>query len=458
VKQTKSRGKDSEELPKDTGNIWKAKALHRQKEIQVLRKRIKELEQSRNLWRGKYSDTKSRETTALFGGSKAVGHQYSLLLVWLVLGWQRYGAMSFRSCRHCLFHLCFVLGLSRRLPCASTIRLWVCKCGYYRVASVEFKQEEYVIYVDESIVIGGQKILLVLGCPLSTFSTDYSVDMSKCKVLWVDSGNSWLGRDIAQILSQVSVGHIISYVVSDCGTNLVSAYNSCSYTHIKDCTHSIANILKSLYEPDECFQDFSKKAMELRKLWFLSKEKSIYLPPSQRGKVRFANIFSLVKWADNLLNCWITLPQTIQTALAFLQVHKALIGELIRIEKTVSTTCTILKNKGFSRANKARIEAQLVAKNTNITEHIFENKLKEYLVNLEKQRQDLGQETILCCSDIIESFFGKIKNKFANNTPKKMTEFLYSMANFGADFTEDEIKNALESVRVCDLKNKIKHK
>ena len=46
-----------------------------------------------------------------------------------------------------------------------------------------------------------------------------------------------------------------------------------------------------------------------------------------------------------------------------------------------------------------------------------------------------------------------------NNSPKKMTEFIYTMANFGKEFTQEEIKKALENVKIADLKaSKIKQK
>ena len=45
-----------------------------------------------------------------------------------------------------------------------------------------------------------------------------------------------------------------------------------------------------------------------------------------------------------------------------------------------------------------------------------------------------------------------MRTKVANNSPKKVTAFMYSMANFGKEFTESEIKNALECVQVSDLK------
>ena len=44
---------------KDTINAWKDKAIERRKEIDKLKKRIKELEKSRDNWKSKYKEVKT---------------------------------------------------------------------------------------------------------------------------------------------------------------------------------------------------------------------------------------------------------------------------------------------------------------------------------------------------------------------------------------------------------------
>ncbi|PSJ71467.1 hypothetical protein C7N43_39170 [Sphingobacteriales bacterium UPWRP_1] len=55
---------------------------------------------------------------------------------------------------------------------------------------------------------------------------------------------------------------------------------------------------------------------------------------------------------------------------------------------------------------------------------------------------------IFCCSDIIESTFGKLKQKITGNTPFRLTEFALTIANFRKDFSKDEIRLALETVKL----------
>jgi hypothetical protein len=80
---------------KNTDNIWKEKAQFRAKENQRLKKRLREVSESRNLWKAKCQNpSKSAKLSSLFTGEKAKFHQYSLVLVGLLLDFQRYGTLS----------------------------------------------------------------------------------------------------------------------------------------------------------------------------------------------------------------------------------------------------------------------------------------------------------------------------------------------------------------------------
>ena len=83
---------------------------------------------------------------------------------------------------------------------------------------------------------------------------------------------------------------------------------------------------------------------------------------------------------------------------------------------------------------------------------IFTENIFKYLENLLQKSLDLGEKSILCSSDIIESFFGKFKQKITPNCPRKLTEFMFTIANFSGNFSEDELQKALENVKMKDLK------
>lgn len=74
-----------------------------------------------------------------------------------------------------------------------------------------------------------------------------------------------------------------------------------------------------------------------------------------------------------------------------------------------------------------------------------------YLESLSKKKEQIGADFLLCSSDIIESYFGKFKQKISPNSPHKLTEFIFTIANFSKNFIIQEVQNALEKIK--DLKN-----
>jgi hypothetical protein len=453
VKQNKTGGNLSKGQAKNTTKSWKEKAQERAKENTRLKKRNAEVIASRNLWKSKYQSNLLLTPKPLsLDSSKAKHHQYNLWFVLLLIEMQKYGGMSLRGCRHCVGTMLLILDLGCRIPSHNSIRNWLCKSGYHRVKKGQEQGGVYVIYVDESIVFGSEKVLLILGISIENIPADRAVSHQDMEVLYVGFSTEWKSEHIEAELAKIAVNKQILYVVSDEGTNLRKAYLSCKYTHIEDCTHILANHLKRIYGEDETFEDFRKLIGKCRRDWNLSKEKSQYMPPSMRGKMRFANIFPCVDWAEKCLNNWQKLSSPVQESLKFLKDNQAFIEELIQIEKAFKQTCEILKNDGFGIDQKQRILEKLTKLYLDKKSGIFSENIKQYLENLSRKSQELNQKYLLCSSDIIESFFGKFKQKINPNSRSGLTEFIFTIANFTKPFTQDEVKKALESVKVKELK------
>ena len=452
--ETKKKGGNlSKGQAKNTDNIWKAKALERGKENIRLRKRLREVSESRASWKAKCQNpSKSFESSSLFIGEKAKFHQYSLVLVGLLLDFQRYGTLSLRGCRHCLGCLLLSMGLNGRIPSHNSIRNWLCKHGYNRFLETQKQSGECVVYVDESIVFGSEKILLILGISKDKIPLDRGVLHTDMDVLYVGYSHEWKAESIADELQKIAKYKEISYVVSDEGLNLRKAYNFCDYVHIEDCTHIFANYLKKIYGKDLTFDAFRKLIGKLRQAWNLSKINSQYMPPSMRGKMRFANIFPCVDWAKSCLDTWDTFDKKVQESLQFLKEQKEFIDQLIEIGKVFKWVCAKLKIEGFGSQQKKDILEKLSVFKVEKNTAIFVQNIKEYLKNLSQKSTQLGKEHLLCSSDIIESFFGKFKQKINSNSRRGLTEFIFTMANFSGNFTQNEIKNALENVKIKDLK------
>ena len=240
--------------------------------------------ESRDYWKAQYRilQQSERELRSLHKGNTPKYHHYCSLFIALCVEMHAYGGMSLRCCRHCLSSLVLIFGFNFRVPSHVSIRNWVCKVGYSRVYNSCFEdapsKEDYAIWIDESLIIGSEKVLLVVGIPLNKLPTTRAVSLSDVRVLCVEVGQQWLGEDIASVLADLSSKINMRYMVSDGGHNLRRAVILGNYQQVQDCTHWVAGILEKMYSKDENFRAFTNLTGSLRQKWFSSK-KAVYLPP-----------------------------------------------------------------------------------------------------------------------------------------------------------------------------------
>ena len=74
---------------------------------------------------------------------------------------------------------------------------------------------------------------------------------------------------------------------------------------------------------------------------------------------------------------------------------------------------------------------------------VFVEKCKSYITSLGTKSEALVTEHTLCSSDIIKSYFGKLKHKLGQNPKSGLTEFAYMIGIFGRDFSDGEAKRHL---------------
>lgn len=189
-----------------------------------------------------------------------------------------------------------------------------------------------------------------------------------------------------------------------------------NHLHTPDITHTMANILASLYEKDPAFIAFCKQCGLLRQRWVLSK-KSKFIPPVVRNKLRFANVFGIILWAKNLLDTWETLPEDIQKELSFLEENKIFLEEFYQVQSQSLALQKLLKTQGYSAKNHKKVVGILIKNEQKdyVKHAIFKQKTLGYLAILEaKKPMEIAK--IHCCSDSIESAsecrtIGKLKQK-----------------------------------------------
>lgn len=154
-----------------------------------------------------------------------------------------------------------------------------------------------------------------------------------------------------------------------------------------------------------------------RAKWALS-HLAVYSPPALRKKARFHQISAIYKWALPILGRWDQLPPAAKDEMVYLQKNRGLIQAMRQIHCLIEDFSALIKGKGINCCTESQWENKYAqrCKQWEKEQLTVDTRVKEYhqkIVDyIAQTKSTLPDETqILCCSDVIESIFGKYKNK-----------------------------------------------
>lgn len=442
---------------------WREKAKGRRKEIERLNKRLQEVTAGRETWKqkAKYWKNQAKQLQkwqqaagkgSLMRLDKAHGHRYPCLIICLSMWLRQRANCSLRSCRQVIGLLGLVVELNCSIPSHSTVRNWEQKLGYYRLHHcVQPHEGPWVLIADESIHVGQQRLLLLLAYRLSEQAFEAPLTFSDVQVLDVRVAGSWDYRRIGQRIEACQQrGYQFAYAVSDRGKALIKTMQQQGIIHIGDCTHALGGLLEKQYKTCKRFQAFSKQC-GLLKQQLQNGRHAAWSPPTQRVKGRFLNLFALGRWAHQTLQALRSKTQTgleedLRGRLSWLEDYADLIVQIHRQCQTTKVLFGVLKTHGLSSATQDKCHRILSRAKVDAA---FSQGVKQYLADYVNQVAEYEQ--VLCCSDIIESYFGKFKNRLSKNSLLGFTAGCLTLANFSEGFSLSETKEAMEQVEVLDV-------
>ncbi len=447
---------------------WKNKALTYSKEKEKLRIKVRNLERSKSTWKEKSIELRHKlnEQKRLIKklskknglhvenkGKKIKHHKYDTFEIGLCLHLRQFSNISYRSCVQVIKVLSVVLELQLFRPSINSIRNWEMKMGYNQLQQKGKPSEEWAIILDESIMVGQQVILLLLGVNLSTYKFGSALNFEDVKVLGLRIGKSCKGVDVSRAIEDLKNRDFnIKYAVCDNGNNLSKGLILSNIEKVEDCTHALGLLLQKRYEDDERFIAFSKASILFKRQIVLSKY-SAFIPPVQRSKSRFLNLTELSKWSQKLLKLSKHYSKTTKNReeyekICWIEEHEVIIKDVVNYQKIVNEILKILKRKGLNAVSKKQCEDVLRWKRVDSE---FKKNIKAYLDrNLKKTNKKL--KTVICCSDIIESKFGCFKNKMSSNKNVGFTAGSLGIATPHLISSDDEIKSNLENVKLEEIR------
>lgn len=355
--------------------------------------------------------------------------------------------LSLRACSAALVEVAQLYGHTISRISATTIRSWSRRMGYYYL-QLQLEAGAYVLIADESVMVGQQKLLVLLAVRQDNQCRIAPLTMADVSVIHVQSATSWKGADIAQIIEQKSQspGVSFAYAISDKAHNLRKAFSICQLSWVEDVTHRIAAQTRLLFEQDTAFNAFIARQQLTRAKWVLS-QYAPYLPPALRKKARFHQLLSSADWAQRILANWSALPAEVQTELVYVCDNETLIRFLQQVQMIVSGFSRLVKSRGITSQTPSHWQSSRLALEAYWQEQgwAVSDGLAVFLAGLDgylhQSQSSVGEPSqVLCCSDVIESMFGKYKYGL---TKQMITDESVKIAAFGRPIDREVVQAAM---------------
>jgi hypothetical protein len=387
-------------------------------------------------------------------------HTYSDFTVRLAVELYMFTSCGFRKISGLIEYLNNFFGLNLdRIPCANTIENWVKKTGYhiYHTTPNEFADKEYAEIIDESMMLGSEKMLLTLGIEAEKKESK-ALQHKDIKVLDISVAAKWDSTTIKEKLTETEekVGHQPLYSISDNDSKLCKSFREQNYIHIRDIGHTMARLIEQVYGKEDDYKLYSKRLSEV-KVREVMRPCSYLLPPSQRTIARFMNLSPILKWSKKINDNFSKLNDEETGTFGFVKEYFPLIEELEQIFSCVNSILEQAKKQGFSKQYIDQYICEIQNSLTHPGTRVEQVKLSicNYLRE-EKEKLQTNNNHWHCSSDIIESLFGVYKFRKSRNPLHGITSYVLVLpvvASVGHEPKSSDLdfKKNLESVFMKDL-------
>lgn len=343
------------------------------------------------------------------------------------------------------------------IPSYNTVKNWTLKCGlntYNNIPQI-LSGKDYALVIDESMMIGSCKMLLLLAIPAE--HPGRSVIHGDALIVGINVAESFNSKSVKACLEKAveRIGYQPRYVICDNCNNVIKGTKLAELNCHPDVTHSLGMFLERIYKSDPDFVDFTKQMSQAQFKYNMSKE-AYLLPPKQRTIARFINLDNWVKWAERVLNNYHNFTTKEQQMLAFVPQNSSFVNEMSEVMTCIRGIESICKNQGLSKESAKACITQVKTSLMGKTERM--RALGKFIIDyLSKEVQWLSEQAVHNnSSDIIESTFGIYKDRKSPNKLYGITSYVLTLIVRGLFYTKKlphkfDAKTNLEAIKLKDI-------
>lgn len=454
-RDSKTTSKGSTEVNRRSDNKYKNDELRRmRKERDKWKQRCKEAEKKLKGCQDKLARTQHVQEAVERSRKKVKGHSYSTLLTDVALKIRCNTSCGARDVSKILDILNEATGglLDDDVPCANTIDNWVAKCGLdaYGKASSWLGRDPYAMIIDDSMIVGGQRLLLVLLVPAIHGGSPLAHGDVAVGGIYV--AKSFDSERIKKALEETAakMGRNPEYVISDNASIMRKGTELAGMRHHADITHSLGMLLERTYKKEADFRDFTGLVSDV--FFKCNMLPTAYLlPPKQRSVARFINMDRWVAWAFTLLEKMEQVPIGERAAFSFIPRNASLIDELSEVMSCVRYIEGVFKHEGLSRGTVEKCMGKIdeILMRGNERMRGLGTAIKLFLRKESEWMEGAAHNN---SSDIIESTYGIYKSKKSPNKMYGVTTLVLRLSLCGKTLRKDfDTAQSLTNVKMRDI-------
>ena len=391
------------------------------------------------------------------------GYRYPLLLILVCVRLVIHASSSFRGVSASLQTIfgSYSYFENRSIPTPKTVSRWLTQVGHYKLTRQKKRSGDWVYIIDNSIQVGKQKCMLILGFRMSQLLQMRALTFEDMEPIEMAVYEEINGEIIENAISRASkkTGDP-RLICSDEGPDIKPGVLRYIEKHpgtlyIPDTIHKISNFLKAELSNDVRWNNFTTLAKETKQKIQLT-ELGYLVPPSQRSKSRFMNIDQLIRWAFQTLAFLkqkkkpsFAKQALIEEHLGWLRFFEEDIQHFAILSHLMQLTRESVRQEGIHNKTEETLEKVFMEIPLSVKECQFVGNILDFLGDQSKKCKPW--EVLLGSSEIIESLFGKLKDLGKLDSTKGFTSLILAGAACVGKTDIEIISAAINSSHIKDV-------
>jgi len=352
------------------------------------------------------------------------------------------------------------------IPHFSSIINWSYQIGKGLLNEVKKIDKPWVAIADHSIDIGRKQVFVVLRVALDIFlQRDGAITLKECECIGVKVASRITGESVADDLEEffLKAGEPVA-IIKDNGSvlnNGVEIYKErygSDIDTIEDITHIIANSLKKQYEKTKQYKKYMtmlrEGATRLRQT-----DLAFLIPPKLRKKGRFQAISRLNNWSKKLIDKNIfskkgrakkgSLLSRLRGAFTDFKSLEPFIKNFIKTTDITNKIMKLLKSRGLNISTYHQSMKLLKKLPRNLKTR---KTIRVWLDKHIKIQKKLAPYPLPISSDIIESLFGKFKNRLERSPQSDMNRSVLLIPLLCGALDKERLSSILKNTKHKEVK------